>query len=132
MIFYRDLRCFSGTSPMEPWRACCRRPVSPEKMPLQVQGLPYLEGDPCTCAKPVGEHVHEQVVVLSRAATVSSLQFCDIVSKGLDLGGVASETGLKEATDNLFETCHWGFELALNGDLELEVGEAQPVAGRVG
>ena len=40
MIFCRDLRCFSGTSPMEPWRACCRRPVSPEKMPLQVQGLP--------------------------------------------------------------------------------------------
>ena len=86
--------------------------------------LPSLEWDPCTCAKPVGECVHERVVVLSRAATVSSIQFCDIVSEGLDLGGVASGTGLKGATDDRFETCHW--------DLELEAGEAQPAAGRVG
>ena len=93
---------------------------------------PSLEWDPCTCAEPVGERVHERVVVLSRAATVSSLQFCDIVSEGLDLGGVASGTGLKGATDDRFETCHWGSELALNGDLELEAGEAQPAAGRVG
>ena len=52
-----------------------------------------LVWDPCTCVKPVGEHVHERDVVLSRAAAVSSLQFCDIVSEGLDLGGVASGTG---------------------------------------
>lgn len=94
--------------------------------------LPSLEWDPCTCAKPVGERVHERVVVLSRAATFSSLQFCDIVSEGLNLGGVASGTGLKGATDDRFETCHKGSELALNGDLELEVGEAQPAARRVG
>ena len=39
---------------------------------------------------------------------------------------------MKGATDDRFETCHWGSELALNGDLELEVGEAQPAPGRVG
>ena len=60
------------------------------------------------------------------------VQFCDIVSEGIDLGGVASGTGLTGATDDRFETCQWGSELALNGDLELEVGEAQPAAGRVG
>ena len=54
------------------------------------------------------------------------------VSEGLDLGGVASGTGLKGATDDRFDTCHWGSELALKVDLELDVGEAQPAAGRVG